>query len=297
MQCPFIRETRVHSCRSAGIRKLIPELHSADASGRCVSPAWRECPYSGDAASHEDSALCPLRQESLVQFCSAAPVTKFVPYSEPLLSRCGSDAYRYCELFLDVMSAARHAAASSNPLHAPEDLLFTSNHWWLDASGDGPCHLGIDAFLARLLGPVERVGFATPHGIARPTVVLTVRGIDFSATFPELVPVEAPNLHLRLDPARLSNDPYSLGWVYQAMIPAGQRRALRESLLDSAAAVRRMEDDARTLNQLIQNRLSPTLAADGGLFAPGLLAEVDREEALVLFSDFCPPLAGNERSS
>lgn len=295
MQCPFIRETRVRSCRSAGIRKLIPELSGRVPSDRCASSAWRECAWCTESALHQVAPVCPLWEESLVQYCSAAPVTKFVPYSEPLLSRCGSDAYRYCELYLDVMRAARQASSPAHSLNAPEDLLFTRNHWWLDAAGDGPCHLGIDAFLARLLGPVERVGFATPHGVARPTVVLTVRGVDFSATFPEIIPIEAPNLHLRTDPSRLTNEPYSLGWIYEGLIDAGQRRRLRESLLDSEAAVRRMDDDARLVNQAIQTRLSPGLAADGGLFAPGLLAEVDREEALVLFNDFCPPLAGGGR--
>jgi glycine cleavage system H lipoate-binding protein len=296
MQCPFIRETRVRSCRSAGIRKLIPEPSGRVPSHRCASPAWRECPWCTEDALHQTAPTCPLWEESLVQFCAAAPVTRFVPYSEPFLSRCGSAAYRYCELYLDLMRAARHASSPANSFNAPEDLLFTSNHWWLDAAGDGPCHLGIDAFLARLLGPVERVGFATPHGLARPTVVLTVRGVDFSATFPELLPIAAPNLHLRSDPSRLTTEPYSLGWIYEAMIDAGQRRRLRESLLDSAAAARRMEDDARLLNQAIQSRLAPTLAADGGLFAPGLLAAVDREEALVLFNTLCPPLPSGGRN-
>ena len=35
-----------------------------------------------------------------MQYCGAAPVAKFVPYSESLLSRCGNDSFRYCELYL-----------------------------------------------------------------------------------------------------------------------------------------------------------------------------------------------------
>ncbi|MBI4892320.1 MAG: hypothetical protein HY821_16975, partial [Acidobacteria bacterium] len=185
MQCPFIRDTRALSCRAAGIRKLIPGLALASA-GRCNSPAWADCPYSS-AAPDPTAAACPFMEESLVQFCSAAPVTRFIPYSEPLLSRCGSDAYRYCDLYLDVVSASRPALNHSGALHAPHDLLFTPNHWWLDASGDGPCHLGIDAFLARLLGPIDHITFATPHGIARPTAIFTVRGTDFTSSFSELI--------------------------------------------------------------------------------------------------------------
>jgi glycine cleavage system H lipoate-binding protein len=296
MQCPYIRETRVNSCANSGIRKLIPQAEGMVATGRCAAGDWRECAWCSAEAKQEVSLNCPLRQESLMQYCAAAPVMRFVPYSEPLLSRCGSDAYHYCELFLDVMSASRHAEAELSC--APPDLLYTRNHWWLDASGDGPCHLGIDAFLARLLGHVERVAFATPHGFARPTVILTTGGVDFSATFPELLSVEACNLHLRAEPGRLTAEPYSLGWIFEGTLSGAQRIHLRETLLDPAAATELMQEDARGVNQFIQSRearAGETLAADGGTFAAGLLACLEREESQVLFNHFCPPLAGEGR--
>ncbi len=299
MKCPFIRETRVRSCRNSGIRKQIPELSGA-APGRCQSADYVNCPAGTPEARESGDAVCPLLQESLVQYCAAAPVTKFIPYSEPLLSRCGSGAYRYCGLYLDVMRAARETDHSGTGLPVPDDLLYTPNHWWLDAAGDGPCHLGIDSFLARLLGPVERVGFATPHGVCRPTVVLTLRGIDFTATFPGLIDVHSANLHLRLDPARLTEEPYSLGWIFEGFFGADQRQALSGTLLNADAARERQGADSRRLNQRIQSHLSSTsapLAADGGIFEPGLLAALDRDFAVGLFNEFCSPLAGEGRTS
>lgn len=47
---------------------------------------------------------CPFLQESQAQYCSAAAVTKFIPYSEAHLSRCGGENHRTCGVYL-----ARHA--------------------------------------------------------------------------------------------------------------------------------------------------------------------------------------------
>jgi len=300
MECPFIRETRVRSCRSAGIRKLIPELRGGgDTGGRCFNPAYADCAWCTPEARESAAPACPLLEESLVQFCAASPVTRFIPYSEPLLSRCGTGAYRYCGLYLDVMRAAREADHSGAGLAVPGDLLYTPNHWWLDAAEDGPCHLGIDAFLARLLGPVERVGFVTAHGVCRPTVVLTVRGIDFTATFPGLIDVHSSNVHLRIDPSQLAAEPYSLGWIFEGQLGSDQRFAMQGSLLHSAAARESMGEDCRRVNQFLQSHHSAgqSLAADGGIFEPGLLAALDRDQALGLFNEFCSPLARGGRTS
>jgi glycine cleavage system H protein len=294
MECPFIRQTRVHSCSGAGFRKPIPELHHAANGSRCLTAAFGECEYCTPEAASAGGPPCPLLEESLVQYCAAAPVMKFIPYSEPLLSRCGSGAHRYCGLYLDVVRAAQAADDGGADFAAPDHLHYTSNHWWMDTSGDGPCHLGIDAFLARMLGPVERVGFATPHGVGRPTVIVTVNGVHFTATFPGLVEVLSSNLHLRLDPSRVSAEPYSAGWIFEGRVSESQRNALRASLLDAKQAREHMAADNHRLSERLQARHTVEgvpLAADGGVFSPGVLAELDRDEALGVFHEFCSPLA------
>ena len=46
----------------------------------------------------------------------------------------------------------------------PGWLFYSPSHLWLDVGDDGLCHLGIDAFLARVVGSVERLVFLTPKG-------------------------------------------------------------------------------------------------------------------------------------
>jgi len=295
MECPFIRQTRVHSCRGAGFRKPIPELHHEANESRCLTPAFAECAYCPPDAAAAGGPPCPLLDESLVQYCAAAPVMKFIPYSEPLLSRCGSGAHRYCSLYLDVVRTAQETADPDSSFTVPAHLLYTPNHWWLDLTGDGPCHLGIDSFMARMLGPVERVGFATPHGVARPSLIITARGVHYTATFPGLVEVLASNLHLRLDPDCLTQEPYGVGWAFEGRLSEAQRMTLRSSMLNAEAAHERMVDDSRRLSERVQARNSVAgvrLAADGGLFCAGLLGELERDEALTVFHEFCSPLAG-----
>ena len=68
---------------------------SAVAAGAALVAAAK--PLLGDDVS---AGRCPFLHESLVQYCGAASLTKYIPYSEAVLSHCGTESHRYCELFL-----------------------------------------------------------------------------------------------------------------------------------------------------------------------------------------------------
>jgi hypothetical protein len=61
-----------------------------------------------------------------------------------------------------------------------------------------------------------------------------------------------------------------------------------------------MEQDQKRMNQFLQERQAG-VAADGGMFAPGVIAHLPREQALALFHQFFSPWgsplhdAGRER--
>ena len=57
-------------------------------------------------AGSRSATVCPQRVESLMQYCSAAPVMRLVPWSEAAVSRCGSGAFHYCDLYLEMKTAA-----------------------------------------------------------------------------------------------------------------------------------------------------------------------------------------------
>jgi len=289
MQCPFLSESQVRSCRLASVRKLIPHALQT-AAERCSTPQYIEC--AAFREQHQEcrgAAACPYLQESLMQYCSAAPVTRFVPWSEASVLKCGSGAFHYCDLYLDMTEASSHRTSprgAEDSVPAPPALHYAANHTWFDRSDDGLCHAGIDALFSRLLGEVERVDFLTlpgsPGGGKRaPSAVLRAGGRDWQIVFPREMNITSCNLMLRSDPSRLSKDPYGRGWMF-----AGTDADLSE-LMSGEQAAAWMQSDARRLNEFVQE--CSGCCADGGLIEPGLLATLRRGDALVLFNDYLSP--------
>lgn len=300
MRCPFLREAHVQSCQASPFRKQI--VRSGGAAGeRCGSPAWRECTVARELTEeHPSAGTCPFHAESLVQYCSSAPVTKFIPWSDQAYSRCGSESHRYCDLFLALARTSAPAAPAgevapgtdnADGIPVPRWLWFAPGHTWLDIASDGVCHIGVDVFLARTLGGIDRVQFVTPKGLERPAAVLTVRDVDITVSFPNPVFITGVNGALRADPARLARDPYGLGWLFEgivrdrAALPDGHMK-VTDGLLrgDTATAWMRREGlRLRALAEAASERISGSrLAADGGLPAPGLIRTLPHEEALLL---------------
>jgi glycine cleavage system H lipoate-binding protein len=228
---------------------------------------------------------CPLLAESLVQFCGASPVTKFVPYTTAVLSRCGSGAFRYCDLYLDLTHPNLEQAPGAESIPLPDDLLYSTNHWWLELAPEGPCHIGIDAFLARLFGKLDRLEYVMCRGMARPSIVLTLGDTDYQTAFPEPIPITGYNAYLRRDPARLTAEPYTRGWLFESGLNEEKRARLRASLMDAGRARAWLVEETGRVNEVLQSA-QPDFAADGGVFTWGLLRDLPREDGLRLFHEF-----------
>ncbi len=289
MTCPFLKETHVKYCQTAAVRTLIPLAQAASAQEKCSSADHATCPiYQGQAGEGTTGGPCPHLRDSLMQYCAAAPVVKLIPYSESLLSRCGSDSFRYCELYQG-MAHPEPLAESADDIGLPPWLFYSSNHMWLDLASEGACHAGIDAYLARVLGKVDAVTFVRPKGRQRPAAVLRVGGADFEVTFPNVFQVTACNLYLRANPARISREPYTGGWLFEGIPEAGTVDNLRHG--SEAAAW--MQDEQRRLNQYLQQISG--VAADGGICAANLSAHLDRGQMQALFHEFFSIYASEER--
>lgn len=284
MTCPFLREAQVIYCQTAAVRKLIPLAAAGRADEKCGSAAHVSCSVY---RAHPDVATvrgpCPYLRESLMQYCSAAPVAKMIPYSESQLTRCGGSAHRYCELYL---AMAHPQAGSDGAIAMPDWLSYSTNHLWLDPGQDGLCHIGIDAFLARVLGTVERLTYIWEKSILRrPAAVLTAGGVDFEIVFPNPLHLTRCNLYLRADPARLTAEPYMSGWLFEGT-PVDQTDA---HLLSGAAARNWMQAEERRMSDVLQQLSGARYAADGGTFTPGVAAVIGRDQALTLFHEFFLP--------
>lgn len=309
MRCPFLREAQVKSCQASAYRKMI--IRSAVPAGneRCLSPEYVHCPAAKQF--HEElpsRSRCPFLQESLVQYCSAAPVTKYIPYTESILSKCGGERHHYCELFLGM---ARPAGKSACPrseevdgIPVPERLYFSRNHFWLDLNDDGSFLIGIDGLLARVLGPITNVTFLPFRGSARPSVVFTVNGMDLQVVFPNPAAVSGVNAYLRANPERITADPYGLGWLFEGSDAGAAERAnapLFQGLSRGAEARRWMHDDLQRISVFIHERTSrpddggTRILNDGGLIGPDVIRHLSHEEVLHLFNEFFSPYASPRR--
>jgi glycine cleavage system H lipoate-binding protein len=309
VRCPFLREEQVKSCHVAPFRKSLARSFATGEGERCTSADHRSCPLLRESReAHPDASRCPFLRESLVQFCAASPRPTYVPWSESPELRCGHDGHRFCELFLAAAGAAARGPArpSADPDEAttatvagvsvPGWLFYADNHLWLDVGDDGLCHVGADAFLAMVVGEVERLAFLTVKGDVRPAVVLTVAGVDLTLVFPRRLSLVAANTRLRSALDRLVSDPYGLGWLFTARWD-GRTEGLRHG----GAARDWMAAEVARLTSAVHERLlrprdGVALPADGGRPAPGFLRHLEHEDALRLLAAFFP-LPATERST
>lgn len=309
MQCPFLRETLVESCSHSLVRKLIVRNPENLPLERCSSRKFGECALFATAPEPDTGAgHCPYLEESLMQYCGAAPVPKFIPFSEAVLSRCGSTAHRYCELFITMAHPRQAHVPEVDGMLVPEWLHYTPNHMWLDISDDGVCHIGIDALLARTMGEVDRITYLTPRGVHHPAVMLSAGTADFHMVFPNRIFITSPNAYLRANPRKLASDPYRLGWLFECrLVNDGPLAAACGSVLKSGGpipglyaggdeATRWMQAEYHRLGAFVHAQAgaatstgADVLLADGGNFAPGLVRHIDREQAARLHHAFFSP--------
>jgi glycine cleavage system H lipoate-binding protein len=299
MTCPFLKEAQVKFCQTATVRKLIPLALAGKTDEKCSTPAFVTCPiYRAHPEAQAASGPCPYLRESLMQYCGAAPVAKFVPYSESLLSRCGNDSFRYCELYLAIAHPARRGDETEG-IQLPAWLQYSGNHMWLDITDDGVCHAGIDAFLSRALGTIDRVSYVWMKGRHRPTAVLSAGGLDVEVMFPTPMLLTNCNLYLRADPSRLTSEPYTGGWLFEG-VPLPETT---EGLLSGEKARGWMESEQQRINELLQQAQNPGTdsrgkpikqMADGGLFAAGLAHLLPRDQMRALIHEFFSPFASGK---
>jgi glycine cleavage system H lipoate-binding protein len=293
MRCPYLKEARVKYCDRAALRKMI-RLPGDVERETCSSPRYTDCSVYQGYADGSQEGHCPYLRESLTQYCAAASVTRFIPFSDSLMSRCGNDGFHYCDTYLPLAhadaqpaNAGRQASVAGIPM--PDRLYYSANHLWLDLAGDGSCHLGIDAFLARVLGTVERITFLTEPGVHQPCAVVTARGMDLQLVFPNAMLLTASNLYLRANPAKLTVSPYDAGWLFEGVQLPGQS-PLTSGLIRGDFVAPWIESEIAHMSDYLAECRSSQHGQrslnDGGVFSADVLTCLSREQALRLFHEF-----------
>lgn len=337
MKCPFLRDASVKYCEVSAYRKMLVTATTDAGTERCSSPSWSACPAATERAKGQGpraegpgsasyslgprpSALgpgthCPFLHESQAEFCSAASLTRYIPATNDLLSRCNSDGHLYCEVFLAhadpggerrprPAGAKRPAGVGDRTpvvdgIPVPTHLAYTPNHMWADVAEDGFCHVGIDGFAAKVIGKADKVTFVTSRAVGRPVAVLTVNGVDVQMVFPNALHLSAANVYLRTSSAKLTADPYGAGWLFEGFEPAGAGSAagatVREGLISGEHAVAWMRTESERLTQFVHERMPAVTAgsertlADGGAVIDGVASQLDREGLINLVTEFFAP--------
>ena len=271
MTCPFLKEGQARYCHAAPVKKLILDGPGATDGGRCASPDYVDCELLAKGSAQSSS--CPHLEHIRVQYCGVSPVTKLVPFSDSELSSCTSNSYRYCDSYL---SLARPHITTPVP-----QLLYSSNHFWLDAEESGLCHIGLDGFLADVAGDIEGVTFATSQGTHCPALAMTVHGVEWPMSFPNPVMIQKVNSRVRSDPSRLTADPYGSGWLFEGWELPGRTRA---GLIAGAQAAAWLAEEQNRLTKDIHDAHAP--GCDGGAPVRGVAHFLSRPHLVCLFQHF-----------
>lgn len=271
MACPCLREGRARYCHAAPVRKLILDGPGATDGGRCASPLYGQCELAGTHDPLQDR--CPHLEEIRVLYCAMSPVPKLVPFSDSQLSSCTSEAYRYCDSYLHL--AQPHAIKPS------ATLLFTPNHFWLDAESSGLCHIGVDAFVADIAGTVDGVTFVSPLGTRCPALALTIHGVEWPMSFPNPMMIQKVNSRLRSAPARLTADPYGTGWLFEGWEVPGRTR---NGLISGPQAEAWQAQERERLTREVHETHAP--GCDGGTPVRGIAQLLSRQHQVCLFQHF-----------
>lgn len=272
MACPFLKEGRAQYCHAAPVRKMILEGPGVLGGGRCASPEYYHCEFVD--RDEVPQGCCPHLGEIHVQYCGTTSPTKLIPFSESELSICATGGYRYCESYLTL--ARPHGA-----LAPPPDLLYSPNHFWLAAEESGLCHIGLDAFLAEVVGKVDGITFVTTHGSQRPVVALTVHGVEWPLTFPNPILIQKVNSHLRADPSRLISDPYGSGWLFSGWELPSQTTC---GLISGPPSAAWQSEEFDRLTREVHESLQ--LSCDGGRPVRGVAQLLSHQQLVCLLQHF-----------
>lgn len=187
----------------------------------------------------------------------------------------------------------------SDDFDAPDHLYYTNNHMWLDIAEDGYCHIGIDAFLANAIGEIDEITYTIASTSSRPGAVLKVGDADLALTFPKQMDRVTPNYYLRIEPARLTADPYGSGWLFEgiATLAGGGRtaKAFKQGLKSGPSLGPWFAEENKRVARFTRDhlpRLSPRgsrTMSDGGSLERGFARELNREDRIIFFNAFFAP--------
>ena len=168
----------------------------------------------------------------------------------------------------------------------PQEYSFHPGHTWAMHESGENTRVGLDTFVANLLGNIEKIDVMSPNRWVRQGQrLMTVRGDGTSVDL--MSPVEgvvtAINQDLVNDPALATRSPYKDGWV--AVIKSPDFAINQKNLIQGSMVAPWMQNNITRLNSMV-GQISPALAQDGGQPVSGVLARVTSEIRQKIVKEF-----------
>ena len=180
----------------------------------------------------------------------------------------------------------RRACSASMASRFPRATAFHPGHTWVLQEGGENVRVGIDSFAANLLGKIDHVDVIGANRWVRQgqkLVSLISGGHKFELVSPVEGVVTAVNRDAVQDPSLMTRDPYPNGWI--AIVKSPDLLANKKNLVQGAMVAPWLQNSVTRLNGMVA-QLAPTMAADGGVPLPGLLARVAPELREKLAKEF-----------
>ena len=171
-------------------------------------------------------------------------------------------------------------SADPYPVRVPDGIFFSPSHTWLSLYPSGKLRLGIDDFIARLVGTPEIILLKNAGDrVAKgdPIILLKERDHLLTIRSPLAGEILEANLELPKNPSYLRERLFGDGWGYTIMPAAiGELKQMMigdESRTWIREEFRRLRNFFATLST--NGAIQPAFLQDGGMPAAGVLGTMD----------------------
>jgi glycine cleavage system H protein len=167
-----------------------------------------------------------------------------------------------------------------------DNYLYHQGHSWAAKSGDNRVKIGVDDFVQKLIGRVDKVTVPEKGSLVKQGQAGMKFEID-GKQIPVLSPVDgtvtAVNEDLVKDTGILQDDPYGQGWLFE--VRPGDWKKDRSQLLSGELAKAWLRQQVDRISELMTARMGVVMQ-DGGSIAPGFARELEPEKWAELTRDF-----------
>ncbi len=159
----------------------------------------------------------------------------------------------------------------------PQGYCFHFGHMWAMKESSEDARVGVDQFVANLIGKIDHVEVCGVNRWVRQgqkLITLSSAGTTLDLLSPVEGVVMAINNDALQEPGLITQDPYKNGWI--AMVKSPDLAINQKNLVQGGMVAPWMQNNLTRLNAML-SKLSPALAQDGGHPISGLLPQLAPE--------------------